>query len=78
MLMIQTGNGFGFALEALLADGIIGKLSRQNFDRHSALQSGISRSIRVMLPFLAFLGHNARTLRAIPRINEINATVIEV
>ena len=32
---------------------------------------------RVILPFLAFLGHNARTLR-IPRINEINAKVIEV
>jgi len=43
--MIQTGNGLGFALEALLADGIIRKLSRQNLDRYCALQSRVSRSI---------------------------------
>ena len=42
--MIQTGNGFGFALEALLANGIIRKLRRQDLDGDRAVEPRVSRA----------------------------------
>jgi hypothetical protein len=36
--MIQAGDGLGFALEALFADGVCGKLRGKNLDGHGALE----------------------------------------
>ena len=43
--MIQTGDGFGFTLEALLVGGIGRKTRRKNLDRHHAFQPSIPRAI---------------------------------
>jgi len=43
--MIQTGDGFGFTLEALLVGGIGRKPRRKNFDGQRAFQPGIPRAI---------------------------------
>ncbi len=40
--MIQAGNRFGFAFEALLPNGIIRKLWRQNLYRHSAIKTRVA------------------------------------
>ena len=53
--MIQAGNRFGFALEALLSNRIIRKLRRQDLDRHRAFQPRIPRAIH--------LAHAARAQR---------------
>jgi len=42
MRVIQTGNRFGFALEALLENWIMGKLRRQNLDGHSSIESRVA------------------------------------
>ena len=51
--MIQAGDGFCFALKALLANGICGKVSRKNFDRNGAVEARIARAIH--------LAHSAST-----------------
>jgi hypothetical protein len=53
--MVETGDGFGFALEALLTYGIGRKMWRKNLDRYNALQPRI--------PCAIHLTHPARTDR---------------
>jgi hypothetical protein len=43
--VVQTGNGFGFAFETLLAGGIRRKMSRKNLDRNRAIEPRISGAI---------------------------------
>ena len=43
--MIQTGDGFGFTLEALLVGGIGRKPRRKNLDGHHTFQPGIPSAI---------------------------------
>ncbi len=43
--MIQAGNGLSFAFEALLSNGIGGKLLRQYLNRDSPLQPRVARAI---------------------------------
>src|SRR2546422_732787 len=43
--MVQTGNRFRFALEALFANGIGGKLRGKNLDRDGAVQARVPRAI---------------------------------
>ncbi len=45
--MIQTGDGLGFALEALFADGIGREVRRKNLDGDGALQARIVRAIHL-------------------------------
>src|SRR3979490_1420666 len=45
--MIQAGNCFGFALEALLAKRIIRKLRRPDLERHGAFPARIPRAIHL-------------------------------
>ena len=42
--MIQAGNCPCFALEALLVDGVIRNLRRENFDRDGAVEARIARA----------------------------------
>ena len=48
--MIQAGDGFRFALEALLANGIAGKMCWENFDGNGALQPRVPRTIHLAHP----------------------------
>src|SRR6266478_1902008 len=48
--MIQAGDGFRFALEALFANGIGGKLRGKNLDSDSAFQPRIPRPIHFTHP----------------------------
>jgi hypothetical protein len=43
--MIQTGNGFGFSLEALFPDRVIGKFFRQDLYGHGAPQPCVASTV---------------------------------
>jgi hypothetical protein len=43
--MIQAGNGFCFALEALFTDGIGRELCGKNLDGYGAVQSSVARTV---------------------------------
>jgi hypothetical protein len=43
--MIQAGNHFGLALEALAACRIVGKMRRKNLDSDGAVQAHVSSTI---------------------------------
>src|SRR5579864_4962933 len=45
--MIQAGNGFCFAVEALAQFGTIGQMRWQNFDGHSAVEASIPRAVHL-------------------------------
>jgi hypothetical protein len=51
--MIQARDGFGFALEALLANRIRRELRWQNLDCHGALEARVSRPIHFAHPACA-------------------------
>ena len=53
--VVQAGNRFRFALEALLRCRVARNIRRQNLDGHGAIQPGIFRAI--------YLAHTARAKR---------------
>ena len=54
--MIEAGDGFGFALEALFADGIRGELLGENFDGDGAVQPRIYGAVNMPLTPATKLG----------------------
>jgi hypothetical protein len=43
--MIEAGDGFGFSFKALLANRIIRKLFRKDFDRNRAIQTNVTSAV---------------------------------
>jgi hypothetical protein len=56
--MIQTRDGLGFALEALLADGVTRKMSRKNLDGYGALKAQVPTAIYFPHPACPKRSHN--------------------
>jgi hypothetical protein len=48
--MIEAGDGFGFALEALFANGIRGELRGENLDGDGAVQPRILGAVHLSHP----------------------------
>src|SRR5579863_8489769 len=51
--MIEAGDGFGFAVEALAQLGAVGEMSRKDLDGHDALEARVAGTIH--------LAHSDRT-----------------
>src|SRR5215472_8671042 len=67
--MIQTGDGLGFALEALLADSVRRKMRGENLDGDGTFQARVACPIH--------LAHPARTKRRLDFVGAKSSTWLE-